>query len=152
MVSDDPRLAHILCRANYQCFASTPAPPHPCLRRIPSGTSGHVLVHLETILTCSELTESETTLCRGRYFVRRHTIFTPEASKLEGSNYRTYQWMFLYLNKVLRLTFSKYSPTASWTRLMRSGKIIHATGGINGFESALVSSSDFKSIAARRVW
>ena len=53
--------------------------------------------------------------------------------------------------KALLLTFSKYALAAFLTRLMPRGKrILGASVGMNGFESALVSTSDF--MALRSVW
>ena len=52
--------------------------------------------------------------------------------------------------KLLLLTFSRYAAAAFLTRLTRRGKRRGANEGMNGFESALVSSSDF--MALRRVW
>jgi hypothetical protein len=51
----------------------------------------------------------------------------------------------IYLNK-LSLTFFKYAAAAFLTRLMRRGKRTGASEGMNGFESAVVSMSDFKAL------
>ena len=60
--------------------------------------------HLEIFLTSLELIESPITLRCGRYFVLQRTIrFTPEASKLDGSNYQDRdicRWEFANMNKL----------------------------------------------------
>ena len=56
----------------------------------------------------------------------------------------------IVLNYALLLTFSKYASAAFLTRLTRRGKRIGASEGMNGFESTLVSISDF--MALRSVW
>ena len=52
----------------------------------------------------------------------------------------------IVLNYALLLTFSKYAAAAFLTRLTRRGKSIGASEGMNGFESAVVSMSDFMAL------
>ena len=127
-------IMHILLGwAYYQYFTLTPAPSHPCQWRVPSGVSRHVRVPPSTFLACLKLIESQTTLWLWKILCC--TIrFSPEASKLDGSNYQ----IEIYVSGCFQIW------TSSLAYLLQIGsdhfldsfntkgeKIIHATEGIN---------------------
>ena len=90
-------------------------------------------------------------LCGRPRMLRRTRASTLEVSKLDGLNYKFGgRSCGVPKYKALLLTFFIYAAAAFLTRSTRRGKRRGAYEGMNGFESALVSSSDF--MALRRVW
>ena len=109
----------------------------------------------EDLLTLPELSDPSSSmaikLLWGKHRMLWRTLAsTLEASKLDGPNYECRGSSFDLPKQALLLTFSKYAAAAFLTRLTRRGKRIDASEGMNGFESAVVSMSDF--MALRSVW
>ena len=73
------------------------------------------------------------------------------ASILDGPNYECRGSSSDLLKQALLLTFSQYVAAAFLTCLTRRGKRIGASEGMNGFESAVVSTSDFAKCVVEEV-
>ena len=106
---------------------------------------------VENLLTLPEISGPSSSMAIKLLWGRDRKLWrtpasTLEASKLDGPNYECRGSSSDLPKQDFLLTFSKYATAAFLTRLTRRGKRMSASEGMNGFESAVVSMSDFMAL------